>query len=146
MAWIPLRDRSTGLQASLDRLQKELGWKISVDDYYNQQEYGLLTEQQLVERISRLQPVTDIPEVAAGDPQSPSPQIREGKAFEQKSLRYLRNNADCADDRRWAEALHDSMLLELWLQHVTETGDTYYPPLADDLFDSYQLLEGGHHN
>ena len=72
--------------------------------------------------------------------------MAEGYASQAPSLRYLRNSADRPEDRRWAATLHDSMLLELWLQHVTETGDTYYPPLAEDLFQSYQLQEDGHHS
>lgn len=141
MAWIPLSNRSFELRSALERWQNETGSTIELEEQYNQQDLGLLSEAQLLERItpagSELAPASQAP---------PPPRLREGDAFEVKSLRYLRNSAESAEDRRWAETLHDSMLLELWLQHVTETGDTYYPPLAEDLFQSYQLQEDGHHS
>ncbi|MEB3332062.1 MAG: hypothetical protein VKI83_06180 [Synechococcaceae cyanobacterium] len=141
MAWIPLSQRSAELRSALERWQSQSGSTIELEEQYNQQDFGLLSEEQLFERIT--------PAVSAPDPgpqAPPNPRLREGDAFEVKSLRYLRNSAETAEDRRWAETLHDSMLLELWLQHVTETGDTYYPPLAEDLFQSYQLQEDGHHS
>lgn len=141
MAWIPLSNRSAELRSALERWQSQSGSTAGLEEQYNQQEFGLLSDAQLLERIT--------PAVAAAAPAtqaSPAPRLREGDAFEVKSLRYLRNSAETAEDRRWAETLHDSMLLELWLQHVTETGDTYYPPLAEDLFQSYQLQEDGHHS
>jgi hypothetical protein len=150
MAWIPLSNRPAALKTALEQALTLEGASGTVEEHYNQQEYGLLSNGQLEERIAPMKsqavpaPQT-LAEPAASPPALPSP-MAEGDAFQVKSLRYLRNSADRPEDRRWAETLHDSMLLELWLQHVTESGDTYYPPLAGDLFDSYQLLEEGHHS
>lgn len=141
MAWIPLSNRSAELRSALERWQSQSGSTAELEEQYNQQDFGLLSEAELLERIN---PAVAAPAPAASA--APAPRLREGDAFEVKSLRYLRNSAETAEDRRWAETLHDSMLLELWLQHVTETGDTYYPPLAEDLFQSYQLQEDGHHS
>lgn len=141
MAWIPLSNRSAELRSALERWQSQSGSTAELEEQYNQQDFGLLSEAQLLERIN---PAVAAPAPAASA--APAPRLREGDAFEVKSLRYLRNSAETAEDRRWAETLHDSMLLELWLQHVTETGDTYYPPLAEDLFQSFQLQEDGHHS
>lgn len=136
MAWIPFGNRPQDLQTALQPLFSQSGGG-TVEEQYNEQEFGLLTDAQLRERIAELQ-----------DPPTPSPPttLLEGDAFQSKSLHYLSNSADRPEDRRWAGTLHDSMLLELWLQHVTETGDTYYPRLADDLMDSYELLAGGQHS
>lgn len=142
MAWIPLSNRSAELRSALERWQSETGSTTELEEQYNQQDFGLLSEAQLLERIT---PAGSEPPPAAFQA-PPPPRLREGRAFESESLRYVRNTAESAEDRRWAETLHDSMLLELWLQHVTETGDTYYPPLAEDLFQSYQLQEDGHHS
>lgn len=141
MAWIPLSNRSAELRSALERWHSQSGSTAELEEQYNQQDFGLLSEAQLLERIN---PAVAAPAPAASA--APAPRLREGDAFEVKSLRYLRNSAETAEDRRWAETLHDSMLLELWLQHVTETGDTYYPPLAEDLFQSFQLQEDGHHS
>lgn len=141
MSWIPLSNRSAELRIALERWQNESASSTELEEQYNQQDLGLLSEAQLLERItpaeSELQPTS----------QAPIPSRRsDGNAFDSPSLRYLLNTAETAEDRRWAETIHDSMLLELWLQHVTETGDTYYPPLAEDLFQSFQLQEDGHHS
>lgn len=141
MAWIPLDMRSAELRSALEHWQSQSDSTTELEEQYNQQDFGLLSEAQLLERITS---AAAAPASASQVP--PAPRLREGDAFEVKSLRYLRNSAETAEDRRWAETLHDSMLLELWLQHVTETGDTYYPPLAEDLFQSYQLQEDGHHS
>ena len=141
MAWIPLNNRSAELRSVLERWKNESGSTAELEEQYNQQDFGLLSEAQLLERIT---PAEAAP--ASANQAPPAPRLREGGAFEVPSLRYLRNTAEAAEDRRWADILHDSMLLELWLQHVTETGDTYYPPLAEDLFQSYQLQEDGHHS
>ena len=143
MAWIPLSKRSAELRSALERWQSQRGNTTELEEYYNHQDFGLLSEAQLLEQITAAASAP-APESPASPP--PAPRLKEGDAFEVKSLRYLRNSAETADDRRWAETLHDSMLLELWLQHVTETGDTYYPPLAEDLLQSYQLQEDGHHS
>lgn len=141
MSWIPLSNRSAELRIALERWQNESASSTELEEQYNQQDLGLLSEAQLLERItpaeSELQPTS----------QASIPSRRsDGNAFDSPSLRYLLNTAETAEDRRWAETIHDSMLLELWLQHVTETGDTYYPPLAEDLFQSFQLQEDGHHS
>ncbi|MCP9913335.1 hypothetical protein KBZ07_07930 [Cyanobium sp. BA20m-14] len=141
MAWIPLNNRSAELRSALERWKNESGSTAEMEEQYNQQDFGLLSEAQLLEQIT---PAAAAP--ASTNQAPPAPRLREGDAFETPSLRYLRNTAETAEDRRWADTLHDSMLLELWLQHVTETGDTYYPPLAEDLFQSYQLQEDGHHS
>lgn len=141
MAWIPLSNRSAELRSALERWQSQSGSTAELEEQYNQQDLGLLSEAQLLERVTAA-----VAAPAAATQAPPAPRLREGDAFEVKSLRYLRNSAETAEDRRWAETLHDSMLLELWLQHVTETGDTYYPPLAEDLFQSFQLQEDGHHS
>jgi len=138
MAWIPLNQRPAELRKALETLQQQRGGNPTVEELYNQQEFGLLSDQQLAERLAALQTTSPVA--------APPPRFREGQAFEVKSLRYLRNSAATAEDRRWAETLHDTMLLELWLQHVTESGDTYYPALAEDLLQSFQLMEDGHHD
>ncbi len=147
MPWIPLSHRSVEVQSALEQLRTQAGGQASVEDLYNEQELGMLGDPELLERIasSRPQEATIESPAVNTKPANTAP-LAEGEAFQVKSLRYLRNSADSPDDRRWAEMLHDSLLLELWLQHVTETGDTYYPPLAGDLRESYDLQEGGHHS
>ena len=67
------------------------------------------------------------------------PVQNEGDAFSAKTLRYLKSNANTAEERRYAETLYYDILLDLWRQHVMQTGETYYPPLAEDLFELYRF-------
>lgn len=131
MAWISFANRPSDLRASIESKCIREGFSGAAEDFYNDHEYGLLSDSELREELVSPRTQTS---------------LEEGRAFEVKTLRYLRNNADQAEDRQWAEIVHNSLLLDLWLQHVAETGDTYYPPLAEDLFQSYQLQEEGNHN
>ena len=142
MAWIPLSLRPDQLRTALEQSLNQTGSTLTSDEYYNQQEFGLLTDQALAERLEQL-----LPQAAPAPTEVPPLRtFKEGQAFEVRSLRYLKNSAESAEDRHWAGALHDTLLVELWLQHVVETGETYYPPLADDLYQSYQINEDGHHS
>lgn len=155
MAWTPITQRPEELRLALQQWHSKTNGNngASFEDVYNSQELGLLSDEELRQRIKILtqteakianenaSTALSASRAAALQEETTMPRLRDGTAFEVKSLRYLRNSADCAEDRRWAETLHDSMLLELWLQHVTETGDTYYPPMADDLAQHYELLE-----
>ena len=65
--------------------------------------------------------------------------INEGDAFSTKSLRFLKSNGSSVEDRRFAETLFYDILIGLWRQHVMQTGETYYPPLAEDLYELYRF-------
>ena len=151
MPWTPLPLRPAELRQALEQALEKAGVATPVEEYYNAQELGLLSDGQLEERITQLQTpavaAREVPAEPVPEPDSPALRrtFKEGQAFEVRSLRYLKSQADSAEDRRWAERLHDSMLVELWLQHVVETGETYYPPLAEDLLQAYQLHEDEHH-
>ncbi len=59
---------------------------------------------------------------------------------EVKPLGWIRRNGANEQDRKYAEKLYRRILFDLWTRHVAKTGQTYYPPLEDELIDEYQLL------
>lgn len=59
-----------------------------------------------------------------------------------KTLGWLRQNAKTKEDKLFAEELHDKILLELYQSHVNHTGDTYYPPLQQELIRQFEVAEG----
>ncbi|WP_411869207.1 hypothetical protein [Vulcanococcus limneticus] len=59
-----------------------------------------------------------------------------------KTLGWLRQNGISEDDREYAEELYRKTVLELWCRHVSETGQTYYPPLQNELLEEYMLIAG----
>ena len=45
------------------------------------------------------------------------------------------------DEREYALQIYESILIDLWKQHVARTGDKYYPPLQNELMEEFQLNE-----
>ena len=52
MAWIPLNNRSAELRSMLERWKNESGSTAELEEQYNQQDFGLLSEAQLLEQIT----------------------------------------------------------------------------------------------
>ncbi len=57
-----------------------------------------------------------------------------------KPLGWLRRNGETEEDRTYADKLYRRTLFDLWTRHVAKTGQTYYPPLDDELTEEHQLL------
>ena len=55
-----------------------------------------------------------------------------------RSLHWLMFNGK-EDERQYATELYEEILISLWKQHVAETGDTYYPPLQNELLEEFEL-------
>ena len=58
-----------------------------------------------------------------------------------KSLSWLRRNGKNKADRDYAENLYRKTLFQLYSRHVALTGQTYYPPIWDEIMDEYKLIE-----
>jgi hypothetical protein len=56
-----------------------------------------------------------------------------------RSIGWIRKNGLTQEDRRRAEEMYREILVELWYKHVAETGQTYYPPLQNELIEEYTL-------
>ena len=56
-----------------------------------------------------------------------------------KRLGWLRLNAEASEDRDYAEDIYRQTLFDLWTRHVAKTGETYYPPIQDELLEEYNL-------
>ncbi len=58
-----------------------------------------------------------------------------------KSLGWLRRNGKNKADRDYAQNLYRKTLFQLYSRHVAITGQTYYPPIWDEIMDEYKLIE-----
>ena len=58
-----------------------------------------------------------------------------------KSLGWLRRNGKNKADRDYAQKLYRKTLFQLYTRHVALTGQTYYPPIWDEIMDEYKLIE-----
>jgi len=57
-----------------------------------------------------------------------------------RSIGWIRKNGKTTEDREYADLLYQELLLDLWYRRVAETGETYYPPLQNELLDEYTLI------
>ena len=58
-----------------------------------------------------------------------------------RTLSWLRRNGKNKADRDYAEKLYRKTLFELYVKHVAITGQTYYPPMHNEIYEEYQLIE-----
>lgn len=144
MAWVPFDQRPQELRQKLEKKLASNGSSQSVIDYYNYNDLGLISDEALNKYIQDASSSTsDSPliDIKQGHnlQETDEKLVNEGDAFSAKSLRFLKSNANTAEERRYAETLYYEILFDLWRQHVMQTGETYYPPLAEDLFELYRF-------
>ena len=58
---------------------------------------------------------------------------------EVKQLDWLIQNANTKEDREYAKNIYKSTLIELYARHVAKTGETYYPPMQEEIIEEYIL-------
>ena len=156
MAWITFSNREQASKDQLNQFLVDSGLKSDPESYYNQHDLGLLSSSELLSKINQLKSSINSKSTVITDNEGISPNsdnvgstlplddsrmISEGDSYNCKSLRYLRSHAETEEDREWANKLYSLNLLDLWRQHVTESGETYYPPLAEDLFKFYEFTQ-----
>ena len=62
-----------------------------------------------------------------------------------KTLGWLRRNGKNKADRDYAEKLYRKTLFELYARHISLTGQTYYPPMHNEIIEEYRLKIGRAH-
>ena len=67
------------------------------------------------------------------------PRLEEQK--EVKQLSWLMRNAKSKEDREYAKNVYKSTLIELYARHVAKTGETYYPPIQEEIIEEFILNE-----
>ena len=149
MPWIPLDNRDKSTKELAARVSDQFESREVFEAYYNENDFGLLASDALNAELKSLidsvnepetdQQVADTSSDMTDNISGSSEYIAEGDSYECKSLRYLRANAKRPEDREWAELLYSRALLDLWRQYVMDTGETYYPPLAEDLIKFYEF-------
>ena len=58
---------------------------------------------------------------------------------EVKQLDWLIQNGHSKEDREYAKKIYKSTLIELYARHVAKTGETYYPPMQEEIIEEYIL-------
>ena len=147
MAWIPLESRSANLQAVVQSKASELGPDKTAQAFYDANELGLLDEASLLAWLSKesLDPVdqafTSDPTVVAALNSAKAP-LREEDIYMVKTLGWLMQNAETLEDKVIARRKYRVLLFNLWRKYLAQTGETWYPPLREDLWDFYKFETG----
>lgn len=130
MPWTPLSTRPNRLQGLLARCVDDVS--ASSDDLYNNSELGLLSDEDLESWLQeRLKPEADSAPL-------PLPELRDGDSYQAETLGWFQYNAYSPEDKAWATKEYRKNLFQLWRKYVADTGETWYPPLLDDLKDHYK--------
>ena len=134
MAWTPLISRAESLQQQLQLAAAQSNPPASAEVFYNQNDLGLLSDADLETWLSQ----ASLPAPAEA-PLAP-PVLREEDLYSTKTLRWLQQNASTAEDKALAKQRYRELLFDLWRKYVAQTGQAWYPPLRNDLWDRYQVM------
>mgnify|MGYP006275367185 CR=1 FL=1 len=143
MAWIPFESRNAEIKAAIQ--VKVEGSEITPLAFYDANELGLLDDAALLAWLAQdpvdqdfapEQAVADQPTSAAAVPQ------REEDLYMVKTLGWLMQNASSLEDKVIARRQYRSQLFDLWRKYMAQTGETWYPPLREDLWERYQFMVG----
>ena len=147
MAWIPLESRSSALQADVQSKASQLGQDTTTQAFYDENELGLLDEAGLSAWLSKEsedpvdQAFTADPAVVAASISTKAP-LREEDIYMVKTLGWLMQNANTLEDKVIARRKYRILLFNLWRKYLAQTGETWYPPLQEDLWDFYKFETG----
>lgn len=147
MAWIPLESRSAELQAAVQAKAAEQAADTTNQAFYDANELGLLDEAALLAWLNK--PVEDpvdqafTPDpAAAAAPDAAKASLREEDVYMVKTLGWLMQNANTLEDKAIARKKYRILLFDLWRKYLAQTGETWYPPLREDLWERYQFETG----
>ena len=146
MAWIPLENRSAELQAAVQAKAAEVVAETTAQAFYDANELGLLDEADLLTWLNK--PVEDpvdqafAPDPAAVAANATKAPLREEDLYMVKTLGWLMQNANTLEDKAIARKRYRILLFDLWRKYLAQTGETWYPPLREDLWERYQFESG----
>lgn len=142
MPWTELSQRPEHLKALVLRTLHAAG---KSPHFYFQEKLGTLTDTELESYLNSL---VNSAMATSGSPEPPQSAefIKHDLSLERmptedirqvRSVGWIRKNGLTEEDRRQAEKVYREIVLDLWYKHVAETGQTYYPPLQNELLDEY---------
>ena len=146
MAWIPLETRSAELRAAVQAKAAKEGTDTSAQAFYDANELGLLDEAKLLTWLNKNveDPVDQAfaPDPAAVAANATKAPLREEDLYMVKTLGWLMQNANTLEDKAIARKRYRILLFDLWRKYLAQTGETWYPPLREDLWERYQFEAG----
>lgn len=144
MAWRELSKRPERLRADVLATLRATG---KTPQFYFEEKLGTLSDTELENYLNSLTHSAKMTNSKLESSQ-PSESMKEDVPRERvlpedvrqvRSIGWLRKNGLTDGDRQQAEKMYREIVLDLWYKYVAETGQTYYPPLQNELLDEYTL-------
>lgn len=144
MTWRELGQRPEHLRALVLATLQATG---KTPQFYFEEKLGTLSDTELENYLNSL---THSAKMANSnlDSSQPNESMKEDVPSERvlpedvrqvRSIGWIRKNGLTNEDRQQAEKMYHEIVMDLWYKHVAETGQTYYPPLQNELLDEYTL-------
>jgi hypothetical protein len=144
MAWRELGQRPEHLRALLLTTLQTTG---KAPQFYFEEKLGTLSDTELESYLNSL---TNSAKMTNSNQElyQPNESTKESEPRERvlqedirqvRSIGWIRKNGLTDEDRQQAEKMYCEIVMDLWYKHVAETGQTYYPPLQNELLDEYTL-------
>lgn len=142
MAWISFENRSADLRSAIEEKAADTGTTAQAS--YDANELGLLDDAALVAWLGQdpFDQEFAAEPAAAADGTSTKAQQREEDLYVVKTLGWLMQNANTLEDKVIARKRYRAMMFDLWRKYLAQTGETWYPPLREDLWERYQFENG----
>jgi len=143
MAWIPFDTRTAEIQAAIQA--KVAGSETTPLAFYDANELGLLDDAALLACLAQ-DPVDQefAPEQTVANQPDDAPALaqREEDLYMVKTLGWLMQNASSLEDKVVARRRYRAQLFDLWRKYMAQTGETWYPPLREELWERYEFMVG----
>ena len=142
MAWQPYQQRSSEIQAAVQAKARQSDPEQNEQAFYDANELGLLDDPALLAWLGQAASVQEQPveQAQATADQPANSYLREEDLYSVKTLRWLIQNANSPGDKLMARDRYRELLFDLWRKYLADTGETWYPPLREDLWDRYKLI------
>lgn len=144
MTWRELSQRPEDLRELLLKTLKATGKN---PQFYFEEKLGTLSDTELESYLNTFNPSEKMTDGNL-EPRQPNETTKESESRDTmlpedirqvRSIGWIRKNGLTDEDRQQAEKMYREIVMDLWYKHVAETGQTYYPPLQNELLDEYTL-------
>lgn len=144
MTWRELSQRPEDLRELLLKTLKATGKN---PQFYFEEKLGTLSDTELESYLKTFNPSEKMTDGNL-EPRQPNETTKESESRDTmlpedirqvRSIGWIRKNGLTDEDRQQAEKMYREIVMDLWYKHVAETGQTYYPPLQNELLDEYTL-------
>lgn len=143
MGWIEFTARTEEIKQAITSHLHSRQSQVNPESYYNNNKLGLLGDSSIKEFLNVEVTLKDSAPTEKTSDEIGQPaylELEEDELYSVKTLRWLQQNGNSPEDRKLAKRQYRRIVFELWRKRMARTGETWYPPLRDDLWERYRLM------